>query len=73
MLRQSRQLTHCEQSADMRRSHREERTVVSTLSHIREIERVAMGDASSRDVPVIQSWLRCLHDYQLDPTEPQEA
>jgi transcriptional regulator of acetoin/glycerol metabolism len=47
--------------------------MVSTLSHIREIERVALGDASSGDAPVIQSWLRCLKDYRLDPTVAQEA
>ena len=47
--------------------------MVSTLSHIREIERVAMGAVSPRDTPVIQSWLRCLNDYKLDPTVAQEA
>lgn len=41
--------------------------MVSALSHIREIERVAMGGTSDRDRPVIQSWLRCLNDYQLNP------
>ncbi len=29
--------------------------MVSTLSHIREIERVAMGGTTGRDLPVIQS------------------
>ena len=38
--------------------------MVSTLSHIKEIERVAMGGASDRDRPVIQSWLRCLNHYR---------
>jgi sigma-54 dependent transcriptional regulator, acetoin dehydrogenase operon transcriptional activator AcoR len=47
--------------------------MVSALSHIREIERVAMGGASDRDRPVIQSWLRCLNDYQLNPARTQEA
>lgn len=47
--------------------------MVSTLSHIREIERVGMGAISPRDTPVIQSWLRCLNDYKLDPTIAQEA
>ncbi|MFB9948803.1 sigma-54-dependent Fis family transcriptional regulator [Rhizobium puerariae] len=47
--------------------------MVSTLSHIREIERVAMGAMSPRDAPVIQSWLRCLNDYKLDPATAQEA
>ena len=47
--------------------------MVSTLSHIREIERVGMGAVSPRDAPVVQSWLRCLNDYKLDPTVAQEA
>jgi transcriptional regulator of acetoin/glycerol metabolism len=47
--------------------------MVSTLSHIREIERVGLGQASSRDRSVVQSWLRCLNDYRLDPARPQEA
>jgi len=47
--------------------------MTSTLSHIREIERVAMGGLSPRDAPVVQSWLRCLNDYKLDPTIAQEA
>ncbi|TKT74421.1 sigma-54-dependent Fis family transcriptional regulator [Aquamicrobium sp. LC103] len=47
--------------------------MVSTLSHIKEIERVAMGAASGRDAPVVQSWLRCLNDYNLDPAAAQEA
>jgi sigma-54 dependent transcriptional regulator, acetoin dehydrogenase operon transcriptional activator AcoR len=48
--------------------------MVSTLSHIKEIERVALGgQASGRDTPVVQSWLRCVHDYQLDPASAQEA
>lgn len=47
--------------------------MVSTLSHIKEIERVAMGATSPRDAPVVQSWLRCLNDYRLDPAAAQEA
>lgn len=47
--------------------------MVSTLSHIREIERVRMGAVSPRDAPVVQSWLRCLNDYKLDPSVAQEA
>lgn len=42
-------------------------------SHVREIERVASGAASARDRPVVQSWLRCLNDYKLDPATPQQA
>ncbi len=47
--------------------------MLSTLSHIREIECVGMGGRSPRDTPVILSWLRCLNDYKLDPTVAQEA
>ncbi|MBN9028806.1 MAG: sigma-54-dependent Fis family transcriptional regulator [Rhizobiales bacterium 63-7] len=47
--------------------------MASTLSHIREIERVGMGVVSPRDAPVIKSWLRCLNDYKLDPAIAQEA
>ncbi len=47
--------------------------MVSTLSHIREIERVGMGAVSPRDAPVVKSWLRCLNDYKLDPAIAQEA
>ncbi|TCL67156.1 sigma-54-dependent Fis family transcriptional regulator [Rhizobium sp. BK251] len=47
--------------------------MVSALSHIREIERVALGDASARDASVVDSWLRCLNDYKLDPAIAQEA
>ena len=47
--------------------------MVSTLSHIKEIERVAMGGATDRDQPVIQSWLRCLNEYRLNPARTQQA
>ncbi|MGB3832603.1 MAG: GAF domain-containing protein, partial [Mesorhizobium sp.] len=47
--------------------------MASALSHIREIERVALGGASARDAPVVRSWLRCLNDYRLDPASAQEA
>ena len=32
-----------------------------------------MGRASKRDPWVVDSWLRCLHDYRLDPTRACEA
>ena len=32
-----------------------------------------MGRASTRDPWVVESWLRCLHDYRLDPTRACEA
>ncbi|WP_181704863.1 sigma-54-dependent Fis family transcriptional regulator [Chthonobacter rhizosphaerae] len=47
--------------------------MVSTRSHVEEIARVAMGDRGRRDAPVVQSWLRCINDYQLDPARGQEA
>lgn len=48
--------------------------MVSTLSHIREIERVALSSqASGRATPVVQSWMRCAHDYRLDPASAQES
>ncbi|KPL55673.1 AAA family ATPase [Prosthecomicrobium hirschii] len=46
---------------------------VSAKSHVLELERVARGDASLRDAPVLQSWLRCLNDYRLDPAQAQQA
>ncbi|SON55692.1 Acetoin catabolism regulatory protein [Hartmannibacter diazotrophicus] len=47
--------------------------MVSAKSHVQELERVGRGDPSGRDTPVLQSWLRCLNDYRLDPTQAQEA
>ncbi|MDR3376524.1 MAG: sigma-54-dependent Fis family transcriptional regulator [Ancalomicrobiaceae bacterium] len=47
--------------------------MVSARSHVQELERVGRGDSSRRDAPVLQSWLRCLNDYRLDPTQAQEA
>ena len=41
--------------------------------HIEEIERVALGEASRRDDAVVESWLRCLNDYRMDPSHAQEA
>ncbi len=47
--------------------------MASARSHVEEIARVAMGDPSRRDAPVVQSWLRCINDYRLDPAAAQEA
>jgi transcriptional regulator of acetoin/glycerol metabolism len=47
--------------------------MASPKSHIEEIARVAMGDASLRDEPVVRSWLRCINEYRLDPAQAQEA
>lgn len=38
------------------------------LHHIREIESVWQGQGATRDPIVLESWLRCLNDYGLDPT-----
>lgn len=47
--------------------------MISARSHVEEIVRVGTGKGSGRDAPVIQSWLRCLNDYRLDPAQAQEA
>ncbi len=41
--------------------------------HIREIERVALGQATNRDTHVIESWRRCLDRYRMDPAAAREA
>lgn len=41
--------------------------------HIREIERVGQGGETGRDPIVVESWLRCLDTYRLDPSKAQEA
>ena len=45
----------------------------SARSHVEEIAHVALGKGSQRDAAVVQSWLRCLNDYRLDPAHAQEA
>ncbi|MCC8981987.1 sigma-54-dependent Fis family transcriptional regulator [Bradyrhizobium acaciae] len=47
--------------------------MISARSHVEEIAHVALGKGSLRDAPVVQSWLRCLNDYRLDPAQAQEA
>ncbi|MES1930163.1 acetoin catabolism regulatory protein [Salinisphaera dokdonensis CL-ES53] len=42
-------------------------------SHVKEIERVAAGEQSHRDPCVVQSWLRCMNEYKLDPANAQDA
>lgn len=37
-------------------------------AHLKEIERVATGYPSDRPISIIDSWLRCLNEYQLVPT-----
>lgn len=41
--------------------------------HIKEIERVGQGKSTGRDAVVVDSWLRCLETYQLDPARAREA
>ncbi len=43
------------------------------LTHIREIETVALGAASRRDPTVRRSWLRCIETHKLDPSRSCEA
>lgn len=40
----------------------------SDIRHIREIEHVSQGRGVGRDPIVVESWLRCLNQYGLDPT-----
>jgi sigma-54 dependent transcriptional regulator, acetoin dehydrogenase operon transcriptional activator AcoR len=47
--------------------------VPAAVEHIREVENVAMGRASSRDPWVVKSWLRCINEHRLDPTRACEA
>ncbi len=41
--------------------------------HVREIMAAAEGNEIGRDPEVVQSWLRCLVDYKLDPEHKGEA
>ncbi|WP_423821095.1 sigma-54-dependent Fis family transcriptional regulator [Salinisphaera sp. SPP-AMP-43] len=47
--------------------------MTSITEHLREIERVAAGQPSVRDDLVRHSWLRCLNDYRLDPSQRGQA
>lgn len=42
-------------------------------THLKEIESVAAGRPSTRDGLVVNSWLRCLNDYSLDPSQRGHA
>ncbi|RJS93016.1 sigma-54-dependent Fis family transcriptional regulator [Salinisphaera sp. Q1T1-3] len=42
-------------------------------AHINEIERVAAGQSCDREPLVVDSWLRCLNDYRLDPSSRGQA
>jgi transcriptional regulator of acetoin/glycerol metabolism len=41
--------------------------------HVKEIVSAAEGGQTGRDKAVVDSWLRCLHDYKLDPEHKGEA
>ncbi|MCE8548425.1 sigma-54-dependent Fis family transcriptional regulator [Ruegeria pomeroyi] len=41
--------------------------------HVQEIVDAAEGRATERDPEVVQSWLRCLNDHELDPEHRGEA
>ena len=43
------------------------------ISHIAEVERVAMGGQSARDTLVQDSWKRCVEEHGLDPAKMREA
>ena len=45
----------------------------STKAHVDEIIAAAEGGQTARDPAVVQSWLRCINDYSLDPEHKGEA
>ncbi|HEU0195821.1 MAG TPA: sigma-54-dependent Fis family transcriptional regulator [Nevskiaceae bacterium] len=42
-------------------------------AHVKEIEAVAAGQPSGRDPLVVDSWMRCVDDYRLNPGRRQPA
>ena len=44
----------------------------AAVDHVREVENVASGRASSRDPWVVASWLRCINEHQLEPARACE-
>ncbi|ASJ74786.1 sigma-54-dependent Fis family transcriptional regulator [Granulosicoccus antarcticus] len=46
---------------------------MSDFEHIKEIETVGSGVQSQRDHVVLDSWLRCLNEHNLDPSKQQGA
>lgn len=46
---------------------------IAFARHVEEIVSAAEGKQTSRDPEVIQSWLRCVNDYKLDPEHKGEA
>ncbi len=46
--------------------------------HVRRVIALTFGESLSpmeleKDDLIAQSWLRCVNEYQLDPTQPREA
>jgi sigma-54 dependent transcriptional regulator, acetoin dehydrogenase operon transcriptional activator AcoR len=48
-------------------------TTQNTSNHIREVQMIADGGKSVRDPIIKESWLRCVRDHGLDPTDLKEA
>ncbi|MGB3317248.1 MAG: sigma-54-dependent Fis family transcriptional regulator [Albidovulum sp.] len=46
---------------------------IAFARHVEEIVSAAEGKQTTRDPEVVQSWLRCLNDYKLDPEHKGEA
>jgi len=46
---------------------------IAFARHVQEIVSAAEGKQTTRDPEVVQSWLRCLNDYKLDPEHKGEA
>jgi hypothetical protein len=48
-------------------------TTQNISNHIREVQMIADGGKSVRDPIIKESWLRCVRDHGLDPTDLKEA
>ena len=46
--------------------------MAAAVDHVREVENVASGRRSARDPWVVASWLRCIHEHQLEPARACE-
>ncbi|BFM05244.1 sigma-54-dependent Fis family transcriptional regulator [Halioxenophilus aromaticivorans] len=47
--------------------------VSNQVRHVTEIEQVLDGQQSQRDATVVNSWIRCVSDYRLDPSQQVPA
>lgn len=45
----------------------------SNRADLKEIESIAAGRPSDREGSVVSSWLRCLHEHRLDPSQRGNA